>query len=87
VIVDEKVLDGIDIPEAKRIAEYLLLQKRVAQVESWLDAVSQDGRVHGKVITNGAVTGRMTHHSPNMAQVPSGSSLGVRSAGNVGLWI
>jgi DNA polymerase I len=74
VIVDEKVLDGIDIPEAKRIAEYLLLQKRVAQVESWLDAVSQDGRVHGKVITNGAVTGRMTHHSPNMAQVPSSSS-------------
>jgi DNA polymerase I-like protein with 3'-5' exonuclease and polymerase domains len=74
VIVDEKVLDGIDLPEAKRIAEYLLIQKRVAQVESWLDAVSQDGRVHGKVITNGAVTGRMTHHSPNMAQVPSGSS-------------
>jgi len=74
VIIDEKVLDGIDIPEAKRIAEYLLLQKRVAQVESWLDAVSQDDRVHGKVITNGAVTGRMTHHSPNMAQVPSGSS-------------
>ena len=74
VIVDEKVLDGIDIPEAKRIAEYLLLQKRVAQVESWLDAISQDGRVHGKVITNGAVTGRMTHYSPNMAQVPSGSS-------------
>ena len=74
VIVDEKVLDGIDLPEAKRIAEYLLLQKRVAQVESWLDAVSQDSRVHGKVITNGAVTGRMTHHSPNMAQVPSGSS-------------
>ena len=74
VIIDEKVLDGIDLPEAKRIAEYLLIQKRVAQVESWLDAVSQDGRVHGKVITNGAVTGRMTHHSPNMAQVPSSSS-------------
>ena len=74
VIVDEKVLAGIDIPEAGYIAEYLLVQKRVAQVESWLEAVSKEGRVHGKVITNGAVTGRMTHHSPNMAQVPSGSS-------------
>jgi DNA polymerase I-like protein with 3'-5' exonuclease and polymerase domains len=74
VIVDESVLVGIDIPEAKLIAHYLLLQKRVAQVESWLDAVSKDGRVHGKVISNGAVTGRMTHHSPNMAQVPSSSS-------------
>ena len=74
VTVDESVLDGVDIPEAKLIAEYLLLQKRVAQVKSWLAAVSEDGRVHGKVITNGAVTGRMTHHSPNMAQVPSSSS-------------
>jgi len=74
VIVDETTLAGVDIPEAKRIAEYLLIQKRVAQVESWLEAVSEDGRVHGKVISNGAVTGRMTHHSPNMAQVPSSSS-------------
>jgi DNA polymerase I-like protein with 3'-5' exonuclease and polymerase domains len=74
VKVDETILAGIDLPEAKSIAEYLLLQKRVAQVSSWIDAVSEDGRVHGKVITNGAVTGRMTHHSPNMAQVPSGSS-------------
>jgi DNA polymerase-1 len=74
VIVDEAVLDGVDIPEAKIIAEYLLLQKRVAQVESWLEFVSDEHRVHGKVITNGAVTGRMTHHSPNMAQVPSGAS-------------
>jgi DNA polymerase I-like protein with 3'-5' exonuclease and polymerase domains len=74
VIVDESVLSGVDIPEAKAIAEYLLLQKRVAQVSSWLDAVHKDGRVHGKVISNGAVTGRMTHHSPNMAQVPSSSS-------------
>ena len=74
VVVDETVLDGVDIPEAKLIAEYLLLQKRVAQVESWLEFVSDEHRVHGKVITNGAVTGRMTHHSPNMAQVPSSSS-------------
>lgn len=74
VIVDESVLDGIDLPEAKLIAEYLLVQKRVAQVESWIEALHEDGRVHGKVITNGAVTGRMTHHSPNMAQVPSSSS-------------
>jgi len=73
-IVDETVLSKVDIPEAQKVAEYLLLQKRVAQVSSWLEAVSDDGRVHGRVITNGAVTGRMTHHSPNMAQVPSSSS-------------
>lgn len=72
-IVDETVLEKVNIPEAQAIAEYLLLQKRIAQIESWLKAC-KDGRVYGKVITNGAVTGRMTHHSPNMAQVPSSSS-------------
>jgi DNA polymerase I len=73
-IVNEKVLAGIDLPEAKLINRYLLLQKRISQVSSWFDVVQADGRVHGRVITNGAVTGRMTHMSPNMAQVPSSGS-------------
>ena len=73
-IVDEGTLEGLDIPEAKAINEYLMLQKRVAQIESWLKALGSDGRVHGKVITNGAVTGRMTHMSPNMAQIPNSGS-------------
>ena len=84
-IVDEGTLEGLDFPEAKAIAEYLLLQKRIAQIQSWLDVVKDDGRVHGRVITNGAVTGRMTHHSPNMAQVPScGSPYGAECRD---LWI
>ena len=71
-IVDEKVLENVtDIPEAQLIAEYLLVQKRIAQVQSWVDAVEADGRVHGQVNAIGAVTGRMTHSSPNMAQVPA----------------
>lgn len=70
VIVDEKVLSTVNIPEARFIEEYLLLQKRVAQVESWIDHADNLDRVHGQVITNGAVTGRMTHSKPNMAQVP-----------------
>ena len=74
-IVDESVLEKSTIPEAKLIAEYLMLQKRVAQITSWLEAVEEDGRVHGKVITNGAVTGRMTHSTPNMAQIPNSGSI------------
>jgi DNA polymerase I-like protein with 3'-5' exonuclease and polymerase domains len=74
VIVDEEVLASLDYPEAKAIAEYMMLQKRIGQIESWIDAVQDDGRVHGRVITNGAVTGRMTHMSPNMAQVPNSGS-------------
>jgi DNA polymerase I-like protein with 3'-5' exonuclease and polymerase domains len=75
VIVDETTLEGINIPEAKAIAEYLMLQKRIAQIESWIEAIEPDGRVHGRVITNGAVTGRMTHHSPNMAQIPNSGAI------------
>ena len=72
IIVDEKVLSQIkDIPEAKLINRFLMLQKRIAQVSSWIEAVREDGRVHGKVITNGTITGRMSHQSPNMAQVPA----------------
>jgi len=71
-IVDEKVLSEIkNIPEAELIKEFLMLQKRIAQVSSWIEAIREDGRVHGKVITNGTVTGRMSHQSPNMAQVPA----------------
>jgi DNA polymerase-1 len=73
--IDETVLANVKIPEAQIIAEYLMLNKRISQIESWLEAVGKDGRVHGKVITNGAVTGRMTHSSPNMAQIPNAGSI------------
>ena len=74
-IVDEKTLSAIThIHEAKLIADFLLLQKRIAQVDSWVEAVQEDGRVHGFVIPNGAITGRMTHRNPNMAQVPNAGS-------------
>lgn len=71
VIVDESVLKGIKRPEAQLIAEYLMLQKRVGMLDSWMDHVKDDGRVHGRVIPNGAITGRMTHQSPNMGQITS----------------
>tara|TARA_R100000951_G_scaffold177_2_gene789 strand:+ start:2245 stop:3975 length:1731 start_codon:yes stop_codon:yes gene_type:complete len=74
VIVDEKVLEGVDIPEARLIAEYLLVQKRIAQVQSWLEAADGDSRVRGYVNPLGAQTNRMTHSSPNLAQVPAGYS-------------
>ena len=74
-IVDESTLSKItDIPEATLIAEYLLLQKRIAQVTSWLKEAHDDDRVRGFVNPNGTITGRMTHNSPNMAQVPSVSA-------------
>jgi DNA polymerase I-like protein with 3'-5' exonuclease and polymerase domains len=74
-IVDEKTLSQIThIHEANLIAQFLLLQKRIAQIDSWIEATEEDERVHGFVIPNGAITGRMTHRNPNMAQVPSSHS-------------
>jgi len=70
-IVDESTLKKIThIREAKLIADFLLYQKRIAQVSSWIDELQGD-RVHGRVIPNGTITGRMTHRGPNMAQVPN----------------
>ena len=71
VIIDEVVLKELVYPEAKLIAEYLLLQKRNGLISSWIKFTADDGKIHGRCISNGAVTGRMTHHSPNLGQVPS----------------
>jgi len=71
-VVNEKTLGEItDIPEAELINNYLMLQKRYAQVTSWLKALSNDGRIRGYVNPCGTVTGRMTHSKPNLAQVPA----------------
>ena len=71
VIVNEEVLKTIKLPEAKMFSRYLLLQKRVAQIKSWIILCDKDNKVHGKVMTLRTITGRMAHNSPNMAQVPA----------------
>lgn len=70
-IVAEEVLENLDIPEAKLIARYLMLEKRASQIKSWLEHVDDDGKVHGKVLTLRTISGRMAHTSPNMAQIPA----------------
>ena len=71
-MVDESVLKGItNIPECVMIAEYFLISKREAMLRNILGKVGDDTRIHGYVNTNGAVTGRMTHSDPNMAQIPA----------------
>lgn len=76
--VDETTLEALPWPEAKLLAEYLMVEKRLGQIalgnEAWLKHAVKDAlgvyRIHGSVTTNGAVTGRMTHASPNVAQTP-----------------
>ena len=75
--IDEAVLKSIDTPEAELLLEYLLVMKRLGQVaegrNGWLKMIER-GRIHGGVNTNGAVSGRCTHNSPNVAQTPSARS-------------
>ena len=72
--VDEAVLKSIDHPFAAVLCEYLIVTKRLGQLaegeRAWLKLMKH-GRIHGRVNTNGAVTGRCTHQNPNMAQVPA----------------
>ena len=73
IIVDETTLSKhVHIPEAAAVLDYLTTNKKQSQVNSWLKHVGDDGRVHGKVDTVGAVTGRMTHQAPNLAQIAKG---------------
>ena len=68
--VDEHTLKGIDIPEAKILAEYFMLQKRTGLLDSWIKKSDGD-RVHCNYHTLGAVTHRMSCSGPNLQQVPS----------------
>jgi len=43
----------------------------VSQIKAWIDVADENDKVHGRVMTLGTITGRMSHSSPNMAQVPA----------------
>jgi DNA polymerase I-like protein with 3'-5' exonuclease and polymerase domains len=76
--VDESVMGGIDIPEAKLLMEYLMLDKRLGQLsegkEAWMSAVEPNEatgclHIHHRC-RNGPRTHRMAHSGPNLGQVP-----------------
>jgi DNA polymerase I-like protein with 3'-5' exonuclease and polymerase domains len=78
-VVDDEVLEQLPYPEAKALAEYMLVKKRLGQItngnNAWLKLVNHDsGRMHGDVVTNGCITARCSHKNPNMAQVPAAYS-------------
>lgn len=79
---------------AELLEESLLLSKRLGQLadgnHAWLKEYDRkDGKMHGRVITNGTVSGRAAHAHPNVAQVPAvGSPYGkeCRALFNAGKW-
>ncbi len=71
--IDETVLAGLQYPECAKLAEYMLVEKRIGQIatgdKAWLRK-ERGGRIHGRVHATGARTSRMAHLDPNLAQVP-----------------
>jgi hypothetical protein len=72
--VDESVLSELDYECCPTLMDYLMIEKRLGMLsegkQAWLKSVL-NGRIHGRVKTLGAITGRCTHSNPNVAQVPS----------------
>lgn len=76
--VDESTLSDCKFEEAEIIKRYLLVQKRLGQIaegrQAWL-RLEREGKIHGEVVTMGAVTSRCSHQNPNLAQVPAVGSV------------
>ena len=77
--VDENVLIDLPYPEAKHLAEFFLVQKRIAMLSegkaAWMKLVDPDGKLRHNIVSNGTVSHRCAHRSPNLGQVPSIRSL------------
>ena len=64
---------GETIPVCKKFAELFFYNKILGQLadghQSWITACTDEGFIHGRIDTGGAVTGRCTHSKPNLGQV------------------
>jgi len=63
------------IPIAGSLADFFGVQKTLGQLaegdNGWLKLVTPENKIHHRVNSCGAVTGRCTHANPNLGQVPS----------------
>ena len=76
--IDEKILAALPYPEAKQLAEFFLIQKRIGMLAegkgAWLKKVDDDGRLRHRLVSNGTTSSRAAHQNPNLGQVPSTGS-------------
>lgn len=72
--INEETLKTLKHPVVDLIQEYLMIEKRLGQLSTGLNAwlvLEREGKIHGRVDTIGAVTMRATHSYPNLAQIPA----------------
>ena len=72
--IDESTLGELPYPEAGKLAEMFLLQKRIGMLaegsNAWMKLVNGDTRLRHQIISGGTVSGRAAHRNPNLGQVP-----------------
>ena len=79
--IDDVILEGLagELPEAKELIDYLLIQKRLGMLgdgdNAWLKLVDNEGKIHASYLHIGTPHSRMSHNKPNIAQVPNAFSL------------
>jgi len=68
------IIGKLPYEEAGIIAKYLTANKLLGMLgegdKAWL-RLERNGRLYGRMITNGTVTGRCSHQDPNLGQVPN----------------
>lgn len=73
--IDDQILAKLDYPEAQKLSELFLIQKRVGQLaegpQAWMKKADKDGKLRHRIISGGCISGRASHVGPNLAQVPS----------------
>lgn len=77
--MDGDVLRAMEYPEAPKLLRLDTLQDRCEKLKEgkkggYITYADENNRLHGGVITNGAVTGRATHMEPQIGQVPASSA-------------
>ncbi len=75
-VINEVILGSLTkYPEAQKLASMFMLQKRIGQLAegrmAWMKRVDIDGRIRHHIVSNGCISGRASHRSPNLAQVPA----------------
>jgi hypothetical protein len=71
--VKESVLSKLPYHEAQSLATISKITKILSFVNGYRE-YAVDERIHGSLITNGTVAGRMSHSSPNMGQNPAANT-------------
>lgn len=79
-------LEHLQLPGAAELLRFARITKRLEQLATgdaaWVKHVKEDGRIHGRVKHNAAVTSRCTHSSPPIVGVPKvGKYLGAECRG------